>query len=151
MAKKPQLRELQKPINPYTDSRKAANKKYMDSLSRVAVWLTQEEKSDLVDRADKEGKSVNAYIRNMLGYKDTPKQATTSEIVLSGGLDEQKLIAFCKERDCIYKSYELATSYDKDEVQTGGAIWAEDERGNRFPIPLTVEELESLRIDATNQ
>lgn len=130
----------------YDEKRKQSNKKYMDSVTRVAIWLTPEEKTELVERADCEGKSLNGYIRNRLGFKDTPKAASTENIILSGGLDEQKCKDFCAERGLIYKSYHLASGYEKDERWTAGALEAEDKNGNSVPIPLTIEELERLRV-----
>ena len=56
----------------YDEKRKQSNKKYMDSLTRATIWLTPEEKAILKERADKEKKSVNSYLRNLLGFKDTP-------------------------------------------------------------------------------
>ncbi|AOZ97904.1 plasmid mobilization protein [Butyrivibrio hungatei] len=60
--------------NGYTDKKRASNKKYMEQLSRRAFYLTKEENEDLKARADKSGKSVNSFIRNALGYQDTPMQ-----------------------------------------------------------------------------
>lgn len=59
----------------YDEKRKQSNKKYMDSLTRATIWLTPDEKAILKERADKEKKSVNSYLRNLLGFKDTPMSA----------------------------------------------------------------------------
>lgn len=48
----------------YNDARKAANKKYMDKLARISLWLTPEEKQEIEKRAKQESKSVNQYIKD---------------------------------------------------------------------------------------
>lgn len=58
--------------NKYTEKRKESNKRYTDKLSRTDVWLTPEEKEEVKGKAKAEGKSLSGYIRNKLGYKDTP-------------------------------------------------------------------------------
>ena len=58
--------------NKYTEKRKESNKRYKEKLTRSDVWLTPQEKEDAKQKAKAEGKSLNAYIRNRMGYKDTP-------------------------------------------------------------------------------
>ena len=58
--------------NKYTEKRQKSNKRYMEKLSRTDVWLTPEEKEEVKGKAKAEGKSLSSYIRNKLGYKDTP-------------------------------------------------------------------------------
>jgi len=52
--------------NGYTDSRKNANKKYMDKLKRVVLWVTPEEKNIIEQKAQKENKSINQYIKDLI-------------------------------------------------------------------------------------
>lgn len=54
----------------FDDKRKQSNKKYMDKLTRISVWVTPEEKEKIQKDAAKEKKSVNGYIRNRLELKD---------------------------------------------------------------------------------
>lgn len=51
--------------NGYTEKRKASNKKYMDQLARVVVWLKPEEKTIIEQKAAAAGKSVNQYIKDL--------------------------------------------------------------------------------------
>lgn len=48
----------------YNDAKKTANKKYMDKLARISLWLSPEEKKAIEERARKESKSVNQYIKD---------------------------------------------------------------------------------------
>ncbi len=52
--------------NGYTEARKEANKRYMDTLKRVTLWLTPEEKELIEQTAKDEGKSVNQYIKDCI-------------------------------------------------------------------------------------
>ena len=56
----------------YSEKKKESNKKYMDQLSRLSIWVTPEEKALLKEKALKENKSLNSYVRTTLGLKDTP-------------------------------------------------------------------------------
>lgn len=52
--------------NGYSESRKAANRAYMDKQARVTIWMKPEEKKDIEERAKAAGKSVNQYIKDMI-------------------------------------------------------------------------------------
>ena len=47
----------------YNDAKKASNKKYMDKLARVVLWVSPEEKKEIEERARADGKSVNQYVK----------------------------------------------------------------------------------------
>lgn len=50
--------------NGYTEKKKESNKKYMDKLARISLWLTPEEKAAIERKAAAEGKSLNQYIKD---------------------------------------------------------------------------------------
>lgn len=50
--------------NGYTEKKKESNKKYMDKLARISLWLTPEEKAEIERKAAAEGKSLNRYIKD---------------------------------------------------------------------------------------
>lgn len=50
--------------NGYTEKKKESNKKYMDKLARISLWLTPEEKAAIERKATAEGKSLNQYIKD---------------------------------------------------------------------------------------
>lgn len=50
--------------NGYTDKRKASNKKYLSKFINVTFRVTPEEKKKIEERAQKEGKSVNQFIKD---------------------------------------------------------------------------------------
>ena len=50
----------------YSEARKRANKKYMDKLTRVTLWLTPDEKSEIEKRALNSGKSINQYLKDLI-------------------------------------------------------------------------------------
>lgn len=52
--------------NGYTEKKKVSNKKYMDSLKRISVWCTPEEKKIIEEKAKAAGKSVNQYIKDSI-------------------------------------------------------------------------------------
>lgn len=52
--------------NGYSESRKSANKAYMDKQARVTIWMRPEEKQDIEERAKAAGKSVNQYIKDLI-------------------------------------------------------------------------------------
>ena len=53
--------------NGYSESRKNANKAYMEKQARVTIWMKPEEKKDIEERAKAAGKSVNQYIKELIG------------------------------------------------------------------------------------
>lgn len=52
--------------NGYTDKKKESNKRYMDKLQRISLWLTPEEKQIIEEKAAAAGKSVNKYIKELI-------------------------------------------------------------------------------------
>ena len=53
--------------NGYTEKKKASNKKYMDSIKRISVWVTPEEKEIIEEKAKKAGKkSINQFIKDSI-------------------------------------------------------------------------------------
>ena len=66
--------------NKYTAKRKESNKRYKEKLSRIDVWLTPEEKEQIKEQAKSVGKSMGAYIRSQIGFKDTPMQEEQEKI-----------------------------------------------------------------------
>jgi predicted HicB family RNase H-like nuclease len=52
--------------NGYTDKKKESNKRYMDKLQRISLWLTPKEKQIIEEKAAASGKSVNKYIKDLL-------------------------------------------------------------------------------------
>lgn len=52
--------------NGYTDKKKESNKRYMDKLQRITLWLTPEEKEAIEKKATDAGKSVNMYIKDII-------------------------------------------------------------------------------------
>lgn len=50
--------------NGYTEKKKESNKKYMDKLARISLWLTPEEKAAIEKKAAAEGKSLNQYVKD---------------------------------------------------------------------------------------
>ena len=50
----------------YNDAKKASNKKYMDKLARIVLWISPEEKAEIEKRATAAGLSVNQYCKNLV-------------------------------------------------------------------------------------
>ena len=50
--------------NGYTDKKKESNKKYMDKMARLSIWVTPEEKEAIEDKAKQSGKSINQYVKD---------------------------------------------------------------------------------------
>lgn len=50
--------------NGYTEKKKESNKKYMDKLARISLWVTPEEKDLIESRAKEENKSINQYMKD---------------------------------------------------------------------------------------
>ena len=50
----------------YTESRKRANKKYLDKQAEIRIRMLPEEKKEIERMALLEGKSVNQYIKDKL-------------------------------------------------------------------------------------
>ncbi len=47
----------------YNEAKKKANKKYMEKLARISLYLKPEEKEEIERRAKMEGKSVTQYMK----------------------------------------------------------------------------------------
>ena len=54
------------PYEGYTEKRKASNKRYMDKLTRITLWLKPEEKKIIEDQAAAAGKKTSEYIKDIL-------------------------------------------------------------------------------------
>ena len=54
------------PYEGYTEKRKASNKRYMDKLTRITLWLKPEEKKIIEDQAATAGKKTSEYIKDIL-------------------------------------------------------------------------------------
>ncbi len=80
----------------FNDKRRESNKRYMDKLSRVSIYLTPDEKAVLTGLADKEEKSVNSYVRTKLGFKETAGQ---KDEPASNEADEKESESNCGRRD----------------------------------------------------
>lgn len=52
--------------NGYTEKKKASNKKYLDKLTRLYIWLTPEEKRIIEKEAADAGISINQLVKNRL-------------------------------------------------------------------------------------
>ena len=65
--------------NGYTDKKKLSNQRYLSKVTRASIILTKEEKEMLTNKAKSEGKSLNNYLRNAVGLKDTPMQKDDME------------------------------------------------------------------------
>lgn len=50
----------------YDEKTKARNKRYMDKLSRLYIWLTPEEKRIIEKEAADAGISINQLVKNRL-------------------------------------------------------------------------------------
>ncbi len=51
--------------NGYTEKKKASNAKYMEKLTRIALWLKPDEKKIIEEKARKENKSVNQFLKDL--------------------------------------------------------------------------------------
>ena len=51
--------------NGYTEKKKESNKKYMDKLARISIWLTPTEKEFIEIKAQSVGKSLNQYMKDL--------------------------------------------------------------------------------------
>ncbi len=142
----------------YDEKRKQSNKKYMDSLTRATIWLTPDEKAILKERADKEKKSVNCYLRNLLGFKDTPMSPmeTLADIVSDYEVFKKKLIKYCSDKGYIYIRDDISVYVDPknsaNNVLSGCVMVKEDENGSEIPLPLSSAELLKIqRIEMGNE
>lgn len=54
------------PYEGYTEKRKASNKRYMDKLTRITLWLKPEEKKLIEDQAKAAGKKTSEYIKDII-------------------------------------------------------------------------------------
>ena len=52
--------------NGYTEKKKISNQKYMEKIKKVSVWVTPEEKTIIEQKAQKENKSINQYIKDLI-------------------------------------------------------------------------------------
>ena len=52
--------------NGYTEKKKASNKKYLDKLTRLYIWLTPEEKQIIEKEAADAGISITQLVKNRL-------------------------------------------------------------------------------------
>jgi hypothetical protein len=52
--------------NGYTEKKKASNKKYLDKLTRLYIWLTPEEKRIIEKEAADAGISITQLVKNRL-------------------------------------------------------------------------------------
>jgi predicted HicB family RNase H-like nuclease len=52
--------------NGYTEKKKISNQKYMEKIKKVSVWVTPEEKNIIEQKAQKENKSINQYIKDLI-------------------------------------------------------------------------------------
>ncbi|WP_026653424.1 plasmid mobilization protein [Butyrivibrio proteoclasticus] len=141
----------------YDEKRKQSNKKYMDSLTRVTIWLTPDEKAILKERADKEKKSVNCYLRNLLGYKDTPMSPmeTLTDIMNDYEVFRKKLIKYCSDKGYTYIRDDISIYIDPknsaNNVLSGG-VMVKDENGSEIPLSLSAAELLKIqRIEMGNE
>jgi len=48
----------------YNDAKKECNKRYLSKMARIAFVVTPEEKKQIEERARKENKSVNQYLKD---------------------------------------------------------------------------------------
>ncbi len=141
----------------YDEKRKQSNKKYMDSLTRATIWLTPDEKAILKERADKEKKSVNCYLRNLLGFKDTPMSPmeTLADIMNDYEVFRKKLIKYCSDKGYTYIRDDISVYVDPknsaNNVLSGG-VMVKDENGSEIPLPLSAAELLKIqRIEMGNE
>ncbi len=143
----------------YDEKRKKSNKKYMDSLTRATIWLTPDEKAILKERADKENKSLNCYLRNLLGFKDTPLSPaeTFYDMTKDPELIHEKLKIYCEKKGYTYinQRYDLSLYNDpKDSSKNTiyGSIWVKDKDGNEIPLPLSSSEILKIQgIEVTDK
>lgn len=49
-----------------TQAKKEANKRYMDKQSRITIWCSSDFKEKIEKQAAKSGKSVNAFLKNLI-------------------------------------------------------------------------------------
>ena len=143
--------------NKYTEKRKESNLRYRSKLSKSEVWFTPEEKTMIKEMAKKEGKSLNSFIRNCLGLKDTPMSPMEmlSDVVSDYKTFRQKLIKYCSDKGYTYLRDDISVYVDPknsaNNVLSGGVI-VRDKDGNETPIPLsTVELLKIQRIEITGE
>lgn len=54
------------PYEGYTEKRKASNKRYMDKLTRITLWLKPDEKKFIEDQAAAAGKKTSEYIKDII-------------------------------------------------------------------------------------
>ncbi len=52
--------------NGYTEKKKASNKKYLDKLTRLYIWLTPEEKRIIEKEAADAGISITQLVKDRL-------------------------------------------------------------------------------------
>lgn len=50
----------------YTEARKAANLRYLDSKARIVLWCTPEEKEAISQMAAAAGKSMNDFVKTKI-------------------------------------------------------------------------------------
>lgn len=50
----------------YTEARKKANEKYLSKMAEIKIRMTPEEKKIVEDKAKKEDKSVNQFIKDRI-------------------------------------------------------------------------------------
>jgi len=48
----------------YNEARKRANEKYLSKFAEIRIRITPEEKREIEERAKKESKSVNQYLKD---------------------------------------------------------------------------------------
>ena len=54
------------PYEGYTEKRKASNKRYMDKLERITLWLKPSEKRYIEEQAAAAGKKTSQYIKEII-------------------------------------------------------------------------------------
>jgi len=52
--------------NGYTEKKKASNKRYMDKLAQLSIWVTPDERDQIKKKAADAGISVNQLVKNKL-------------------------------------------------------------------------------------
>lgn len=52
--------------NGYTEKKKESNKRYMDKLARLSIWITPDEKKLIEKAASDAGISINQYVKDRL-------------------------------------------------------------------------------------
>ncbi len=141
----------------YDDKRKQSNKRYRDSLSQTNVYFTKDEKEDLKERAKNANKSITAYIRSALGYKDTPMSPmeALTDIMNDYEVFRKKLIKYCSDKGYTYIRDDISVYVDPknsaNNVLSGG-VMVKDENGSEIPLPLSAAELLKIqRIEMGNE